>query len=84
MRKLFFIYLLFKLSFFYGQDLNCEITIDARQTGQENLQVFKSLENQLNEFINNNSWTGRSVSPNEKINFAMFLNISSMDNDSFN
>ena len=55
MRKIFLIYLLFKLSFFYGQDLNCEITIDARQTGQENLQVFKSLENQLNEFINNNS-----------------------------
>ena len=51
MRKIFLIYLLFKLSFFYGQDLNCEITIDARQTGQENLQVFKSLENQLNEFI---------------------------------
>ena len=52
--------------------------------GKENLQVFKSLENQLNEFINNNSWTGRSVRPNEKINCAMFLNISSMDNDSFN
>lgn len=84
MRKIFLIYLLFNLSFFYGQDLNCEITIDARQTGQENLQIFKSLENQLNEFINNNSWTGRSVRPNEKINCAMFLNISSMDNDSFN
>ena len=84
MRKIFSIYLLFNLSFFYGQDLNCEITIDARQTGQENLQIFKSLENQLNEFINNNSWTGRSVRPNEKINCAMFLNISSMDNDSFN
>ena len=84
MRKIFLIYLLFNLSFFYGQDLNCEITIDARQTGQENLQVFKSLENQLNEFINNNSWTGRSVRTNEKINCAMFLNISSMDNDSFN
>ena len=84
MRKIFLIYLLFNLSLFYGQDLNCEITIDARQTGQENLQVFKSLENQLNEFINNNSWSGRSVRPNEKINCAMFLNISSMDNDSFN
>ena len=84
MRKIFLIVLLLNISFFQGQDLNCEITIDARQTGQENLQVFKSLENQLYEFINNNSWTGRSIRPNEKINCTMFLNITSMDNDSFN
>lgn len=84
MRKIFLFFLLLNISFFQGQDLNCEITIDARQTGQENLQVFKSLENQLYEFINNNSWTGRSIRPNEKINCTMFLNISSMDNDSFN
>ena len=58
MRKIFLLFLLLNLSFFYGQDLNCEITIDARQTGKENLQVFKSLENQLNEFINNNTWSG--------------------------
>ena len=84
MRKIFLFFLLLNISFFQGQDLNCEITIDARQTGQENLQVFKSLENQLYEFINNNSWTGRSIRPNEKINCTMFLNITSMDNDSFN
>ena len=84
MKKIFLIVLLLNISFFQGQDLNCEITIDARQTGQENLQVFKSLENQLYEFINNSSWTGRSMRPNEKINCTMFLNISSMDNDSFN
>ena len=84
MRKIFLFFLLLNISFFQGQDLNCEITIDARQTGQENLQVFKSLENQLYEFINNNSWTGRSIRPNEKINCTMFLNINSMDNDSFN
>tara|TARA_S200000501_G_C20847388_1_gene754171 strand:- start:787 stop:1671 length:885 start_codon:yes stop_codon:yes gene_type:complete len=84
MRKIFLIFSLLNISLFHGQDLNCEITIDARQTGQENLQVFKSLENQLNEFVNNNSWSARSVRPNEKINCAIFLSISSMDNDSFN
>ena len=43
MRKIFLIYLLFNLSLFYGQDLNCEITIDARQTGQgefTSIQIF--------------------------------------------
>ena len=64
-----FFYLLFVLSFshLYSQELNCDIIVDARQTGDENLQVFKTLETQLSEFVNNNSWTGKSVRPNEKI-----------------
>ena len=80
-----FFYLLFVVSFshFYSQELNCDIIIDARQTGDENLQVFKTLETQLSEFVNNNSWTGKLVRPNEKIDCTMFINISSYENDVF-
>ena len=77
---LFFI-LIFNLN--SSQELNGEIIIDARQTGNENLQIFKTLETQLTEFINNNTWTGRSYRQNEKINCSFFLNISSYEGDFF-
>ena len=64
-----------------SQELNCEIIVDARQTGSENLQIFKTLQTQLSEFINNTSWTNRSIRPNEKIDCTMFINISSYEND---
>ena len=70
------------ISFSHKISITIQVTISESFSGH--FEVFKSLENQLNEFINNNSWSGRSVRPNEKINCAMFLNISSMDNDSFN
>jgi len=77
---LFFI-LIFNLN--SSQELNGEIIIDARQTGNENLQIFKTLETQLTEFINNNTWTGRSYRQNEKINCSFFLNINSYEGDFF-
>ena len=67
----------------FSQELACNISIDARQTGSENLQIFKSLENQLKDFINNTTWTNRKIRNNERIDCSMFINISSYDNDLF-
>jgi len=66
-----------------SQELNCEVVVEARQTGNENLQVFKTLQTQLTEFINNTSWTNKSVRQNEKIDCTMFINITSYENDIF-
>ena len=68
---------------FVSQELNCEVVVEARQTGNENLQVFKTLQTQLTEFINNTSWTNKAVRQNEKIDCTMFINISSYENDVF-
>ena len=57
--------------------------MEARQTGNENLQIFKTLQSQLTEFVNNTSWTKKSVRQNEKIDCTMFINISSYENDVF-
>ena len=35
-----------------AQELNATVTIDAEQTGQPNYQVFRTLEDQLTEFLN--------------------------------
>jgi len=80
--KLLILFFLFFIDF-YSQELNCEVIVESRQTGNENLQVFKTLQTQLNEFINNTSWTNRKIRPNEKIDCTMFININSFDNDIF-
>ena len=66
-----------------SQELNCEVVVEARQTGNENLQIFKTLQSQLTEFINNTSWTNKSVRQNEKVDCTMFINIASYENDVF-
>ncbi len=66
------------------QELNCTVTIDAQQTGQSNQQIFRTLEQQLTEFINNTSWTNTEYKNQERIDCSMTLIISDYDGDVFN
>ena len=66
-----------------SQELNCTIAIDAEQTGQPNLQVFRTLEQQLTEFINNTSWTDKVYLNQERIDCNMSIIINEFDSDFF-
>lgn len=66
-----------------SQELNCTVTVDADQTGQPNLQLFRSLENQLLEFVNNNKWTDRTFKNQERIDCNMTFVISKYEGDTF-
>lgn len=66
-----------------AQELNCTLTIDARQTGQPNLQVFRTLESQLFEFINNTIWTDKVYKTQERIDCNMSMIITQMDGENF-
>ena len=83
MKNFYLIFFLLLTNIFVSQELNCEVVVEARQTGNENLQVFKTLETQLTEFINSTSWTNKAGRQNEKIDCTMFINISSYENDVF-
>ena len=83
MKNFYLIFFLLLSNIFISQELNCEVVVEARQTGNENLQVFKTLQTQLTEFINNTSWTNKSIRQNEKIDCTMFINISSYENGVF-
>ena len=83
MKNFYLIFFLLLSNIFVSQELNCEVVVEARQTGNENLQVFKTLQTQLTEFINSTSWTNKVVRQNEKIDCTMFINISSYENDVF-
>ena len=42
-----------------AQELNCNLVVNAQQTGNENVQLFKTLEKQLSDFVNNTKWTNK-------------------------
>ncbi len=66
-----------------AQELNCTVNIDADQTGQPNLQIFKTLETQLLEFVNKTKWTDKEYKNQERIDCNMTLVISQYDGDTF-
>ncbi len=84
MRRLFLIFsFLVAVYSVDAQELNCTLTIDAEQTGQPNQQVFRTLEQQLTEFINNTKWTDRVYKNQERIDCNMSIIISEYSGDSF-
>lgn len=85
MRK-FILFFLVAIAVFSAnaQELNCTVSIDAAQTGEPNLQVFKTLETQLREFVNNTNWTDREYKNQERIDCNMTLVVSEYDGNTFN
>ena len=65
------------------KSLNCTVVVNAQQTGNENLQIFKNLEKQLTEFVNNTKWTDRTFAPQELINCSMNIIISEYSGEFF-
>ena len=77
-----YIFIIFSFTSF-GQELNCNVVVNATQTGDENLQIFKTLENQISDFINNTNWSKNSYASKQRINCSMVINISNYDNNIF-
>ncbi len=84
MRRILFIVLFIVGSFVVqAQELNCTVIIDATQTQQPNNPIFKTLERQLTEFINNKSWTNKEYKNQERIDCSIALIISNYEGDVF-
>ncbi|WP_158838217.1 DUF4835 family protein [Polaribacter sp. L3A8] len=84
MRKLIFFFLLiFSVSVLKAQELNCLVTVNYNQVQGSNTQVFKTLEKSLSEFINQTKWTNNEVKPEERIDCAFTIIISSRDANNF-
>ena len=50
-----------------SQELNCLVNVNYQQISGSNVQVFKTLEKSLTEFINQTKWTNRVVQNEEKV-----------------
>ncbi|SHE76544.1 protein of unknown function [Psychroflexus salarius] len=66
-----------------AQEFNAEVVVDAQQTGKNQLTVFKTLEQQLTEFINRNSWSSYQLENHQKINCSFFIIVKSFNNNQF-
>jgi hypothetical protein len=83
MRKILVLLAFLLTAVTYSQELNCTVNVIAQQTGNENNVVFKTLEKQLMEFINNTKWTEKSFGLEERINCSMVINVREYNNDLF-
>ncbi|MEY8848710.1 DUF4835 family protein [Psychroserpens sp. XS_ASV72] len=83
MRKIVYLVILAFSLQSHAQELNCDVIVNAQLTGNENVQIFKTLERQLKEFINSTSWTNKSFKPQERINCSMVINVNDYNNDNF-
>lgn len=77
--RIFCIITLLILSAFriYSQELNCKVEINSEQVANVNKEVFKTLEEAITEYMNNNRWGNAQFSANEKIECKLFFTIKS-------
>lgn len=76
MKKFFTIFILiFTFNVSFSQELLATVQVNAQQLAGSNTQVYKTLEKNLRDFINNTSWTGKKLQNFEKIkcNFAIVI-----------
>lgn len=83
MRGLIILLLFFASFHSYAQELKAVVIINAEQTGKADLQVFKTLERSLTEFINNTRWTDRDFKQQERIDCSFNIIVSEVDSNSF-
>lgn len=61
-----------------AQELNCKVTINADQIQTSDRSVFKDMERAIAIFLNSRKWTNDSYKNYERIECAIFLNITKM------
>jgi hypothetical protein len=80
--KLILFLLLFPYAIF-AQVLEAEVVLDAQQTGRNQLTIFKTLEKDLNEFINKTQWVDKSYEAHQRIKCSFNIIIQAYDSDNF-
>jgi Domain of unknown function (DUF4835) len=83
MRKIFVGVLVMFFALSQAQELNCVVTFNTDQVTGTNLQVFKTLEKSLTEFLNNTKWSTQKYNPSERIECSFNFIINSFSVDQF-
>lgn len=76
-KRLIFIFVLSLNLSLIAQEVRCNLTVNMEQIqgGSVQLDVMKSFETQVREFINDRKWTNDVVKESEKIEFSMLINL---------
>lgn len=78
MSKFLLVILLFCVGFAQSQELNCIVVLNAEQTGRSDLQIFKTLERELTEFMNRTQWANENYKQQELIDCSINIIINSI------
>ena len=62
-----------------AQELKCTFDIDSKKVKNANKDIFNTLKEAINEYLNTTVWTDAQFAPNEKIECKMFLTIAEYD-----
>ena len=66
-----------------AQEINFQLKINSDLVNQTNQQIFKTLEQSINEFMNNKAWTNQERLNEEKVDCSMVLNLTGYSNTEF-
>lgn len=66
-----------------AQELNARVQVNADLTSQPDLQIFRSLERSITEFLNETQWTTTDYRENERIDCSFVFIINSYESDRF-
>lgn len=58
-----------------AQEFDCKIQVNSQQVQGTNKQVYRTMQSELYEFINNTKWTNHFFGPEEKIDCNIMINI---------
>ena len=83
MRILILLFALITVGVANAQELNAVVVINAEQTGKADLQVFRTLERSLTEFINNTKWTERNYKQQERIDCSFNIIVAEVNSNNF-
>ena len=65
-----------------AQELNCTFDVDSKKVKNANKEIFNTLKEAVNEYLNTTVWTDAQFAPNEKIECKMFLTVAEYDESS--
>lgn len=83
MKPLFTLVFLLTTLVGWAQEVRCTVTVNAEQTARADLQIFKTLENQIEEFVNEYVWTNMKMATQERIDMNMVIVVTDYDGDDF-
>ena len=84
MKKLTTILLILTLTInTWGQELKCTVSINSDQIQGSNKEVFNTLKQSIEEFVNNSRWTSLTFLDKERIECSMLLVVKSMQDNVF-
>ena len=69
---------------FHAQELNCIVTVNSDQVQGTNKEVFNTLKQSIEEYVNTSRWTNMTFQEKERIECSMLLVVKSVQDGVYN